>query len=297
MNPHDHDPDLIMAIAAGAQVSDADRAAIGACTDCATDLAAQQVALGALRAAPPAAVTELESARLLRRLDAELGHKRTPAAVRSAPTRRRFSWAPAFSIAAVILALVLIAPAMNLLGGGDDEGTEDMLAFSVPTTTVVGLGAAESAAPEAQRQAAAPETATADATVSPTTLAPAAEDETATAADAAGDGDVPPTLTELRSIIEDAGVEPETARLGVASIADLSASEPADACVLEGVAEVGGVVSSYTLGDLAVTPEPGVGDATPLPLPVTVTVHERDDGSIALVAHDPPSCEPVATLR
>jgi hypothetical protein len=141
MSMHDHDPDLIMALAAG--TSDrptADEvAALEACDRCSADLAAQRATLAFLADAPPVHMTELEAARFRRDLDTALGHERAVAP--AAPRRRRINWAPAFSIAAILLALVLVAPALQLLGsGGDDAGT-DLVAFDA---------AAEEEAPSAE---------------------------------------------------------------------------------------------------------------------------------------------------
>jgi hypothetical protein len=295
---HEHDPELIMAIAEGADVSDAERTAIAECPDCAADLAAQLVALTALRAAPAVAVTELESMRLLRHVDAELAHVRRPAEVRTPQARRRFSWAPAFSIAAVILALVLVAPALNLLGGGNDEAGDFNVALSPTTTTVAASRGAVELAPTARLQEAVPETGAADAPVPPTTLAPFSDDDAATAADGGADLDSPPTLTDLRSIIEDAGRDPEMSRERVAEIYDLTEPAPLDdpdTCVEQGVAEVGDTTASFTLGSLIVSPEPFADDDMGELGYVTVTVHELTNEDLALVAHDPVTCRNVAT--
>lgn len=296
---HDHDPELIMAIAEGGDVSDAERAAVAECPECSADLAAQSVALTVLRAATPVALTELESVRLMRRLDAELGHDREPAPVRAPRARRRLSWAPAFSIAAIILALVLVAPAMDLLGGGDDEASEslDMLAFSATTTTAASEEAA-GLAPAARMQEAVPETGAPDATVPPTTLAFAGDDEV-TAADGGLDLDSAPTLTDLRSIIEDSARDPEVSRQRVAELYDLTEAglpDDSDVCVEQGQTEVGDTAEAFTLGSLVVSPDPGAGGDAGGTVYVTVTVHELADGGLALVAHDPVSCRPVETL-
>ena len=297
MSQHDHNPDLIMALAEGsADITDAERAAVAACVECAADLSAQETALTALRSAPAVELTELEAARVLRRLDVELGHERTPAAARHAPTRRRFSWAPAFSIAAVVLALVLVAPAMNLLGGGDDEASGDFdAALSATTTTVVGDGGAAELAPTRESLEAAAEPGAPDATVPQTTVAPASEDGV-TLSDAGGDGDSPLTLAEVQAIIEGAGRDPELSREGVAAVTQLEPPAIVDVCVSEGVDVLVGTVSSFTLGDLLVTPTAGDVVLYGVAEFVTVTVHELADGSLALVSHEPLSCEVLATV-
>lgn len=297
MTFHDHDHELIMAIAEGADVSNVERTAIAECPECAAKLAAQLVALAALRSAPTVAVTELESARLLRHLDTELGHVRQPAEVRSVRARRRFSWAPAFSIAAVLLALVLVAPRLNLLGGGDDAASESFdVALSATTTTAVASGGALELSPAARLQEAAPEDGAADATVPPTTIAPAADGEVTTAADNGFDLDAPPTLTDLRSIIEDAGGDPQQSRERVAEVFDLMEPETPNACLTFAVAEVGDVVASFTLGELIVSPDRGAEYELVEAVYVIVTVHEHADRTVVLVAHDPVTCLPVATL-
>lgn len=144
---HDHDTDLIMALAEGsldASEAQAAEASIAACDSCSQDLALQRQALSALGAAPRVGLTEIEAAGLRRNLREELGL--TAAAQAAAQTaavttarRSRFTWTGALSAAAVLLVVVLAAPALNLFsGGGDDtaESTEELFAVASPTSTV-----------------------------------------------------------------------------------------------------------------------------------------------------------------
>jgi hypothetical protein len=134
---HDHNLDLIMALAEGA-LADAERdtaeATIAACDECAVELGAQRIALEALGSAPTPELTELEAVRMRRALRDELGLI-TPEP--AAPTRdRSMRWqrlSVGLSAAAVILLFVAIVPALNLFGAGDDSTTGDFTAAAVTT--------------------------------------------------------------------------------------------------------------------------------------------------------------------
>ena len=103
-------------------------------------------------------MTELEAARFRRDLDTALGHER---AVVAAPghARRRFNWAPVFSVAAILIALVLVAPALQLLGGGgDDAGADARLAARKSPRSRLPMMQAEPSAIAAPRSASLPGT-------------------------------------------------------------------------------------------------------------------------------------------
>jgi len=285
---HDHDPDLIMALAEGAtDLPEAVGAAIGSCDACAADLAAQQLAIAALRTAPRAGLTELESARLLRNLDTALGHQRAMATTPIAPERRRISWAPAFGIAAVVLALVLVVPALDLLGGGDDAGD---FQGALSTATTAAAAAEERSTADV---AAAPEAAGGDFSAAATTV-PAADGGSSLTNAESADAALPLTLVRLRSLIAAEGDDPDKTRDSVAAVASLTQATTTDACLTEGRLVAGSATLSYTLGVLPIvtTGDDEAGD----PQLVTVTVHQLASGELWLVAHEPQTCDTLATL-
>jgi hypothetical protein len=175
---HNHDYELIMALAEGSLDPAAEasaRAEIEVCPECAQDLELQVVGFEALQALPPAGLTELEAARLHRDLRRDLGITRQEA--RQPAARSRLPLAALGTAAAVLVAVVLVGPGLNLIGGGDS---------SSDTTTVVAAtdaAAATTAAPalgagsdEAQEGASSPDSIAAAEVapaVAPTTAAPA----------------------------------------------------------------------------------------------------------------------------
>jgi len=166
MTVHDHDLDLIMAIAAGglrSEEASGAAAEIAGCERCTADLAAQHTALGALAALiddPGARLTDLEARRLHRALNDRLGHTVTaapPPVERAAPAAtgrgRRFNWAPLATVAAIFLAVVVGGNAIRSLTAGSDDaaggdtaadaptsadadGTDERATMSAPTATV-----------------------------------------------------------------------------------------------------------------------------------------------------------------
>lgn len=132
---HDHNLDLIMALAEGTLDEPARLAAeaqIAACDGCGVELEAQRLALDALRAAPAPELTMLEAMRMRRDLRQELGIAE-PAA--TTPTRRRAGarWqrlSVALSAAAVLLLVVAVVPALDLFGAGESA---DDVAFASTT--------------------------------------------------------------------------------------------------------------------------------------------------------------------
>lgn len=137
MTMHEHDIDLIMAVADGSlsgPAGDAATAEIAACSTCSEDLALQRSALSYLRETPRAYLTATESAALRSGVRESLDLKPEPAP--SEPSwwmRRRLSLGALAGAAAVLLAIVAAAPALDLLGGGtaDDDAT---LAVAPPRT-------------------------------------------------------------------------------------------------------------------------------------------------------------------
>lgn len=280
MNHHDHDRDLIMALAEGrldARGAERARRDLETCPECAEDLSLQEAALAAFAAAPRVALTEMEAARLKRDLDTALGHRRE--VVEPVTTRRRFTWAPIFSVAAVLIALVLVAPSLDLLGGSSDDSA-DLVAFDAPEETA---GQPESAA-GAQRdnlstQSLDTDDFAADEAAPATTVAAAAEDG------AAGDLDAGELLDLLAAALDPVSA-PEESQLR-ASLFGLTAPSSNDTrCVPEGAdafdVDPGG---SYVLGD-----------ANQLPVELRITAHPLQ-AELGLVAHDRTTCEVLATSQ
>ncbi len=133
---HKHDHELIMALAESrlepAAAATA-RAEVEACPECALDLELQVAGLQALQALPAAGLTELESARLHRNLHRELGIAK-PEVLQHA-TRRRLPLAALGTAAAVLVAVVVIGPGLNLIGGAaDSDDTPQIVAATTVTS-------------------------------------------------------------------------------------------------------------------------------------------------------------------
>ena len=129
MKMHEHDQDIIMALAEGSldpAAAAAAEAAIADCAECRRDLELQRVALAALDDAPPVYLTATESSQLHDRLHKQLGTGLQRA--QPAPSLRPWGrWVgAALGSAAVLLAVFLLLPTM--LGGSDDD-TADTTAF------------------------------------------------------------------------------------------------------------------------------------------------------------------------
>jgi hypothetical protein len=134
---HEHDTDLIMALAEGSlSGADATRAeaTIAACSVCTADLSMQRTALSALAEAPRVYLSAAESHRMRQAVKKELRIIDPEAA--PAPKRRRFSLGALAGAAAVLLAVVVAAPTLNLLGGGSDDSPAFNDALSPPAPVV-----------------------------------------------------------------------------------------------------------------------------------------------------------------
>jgi hypothetical protein len=148
MNMHEHDKDLIMALAEGSldeTAAGAARTEIGACAECSRDLELQQIALSVLDDLPDVYLTAAESSDLHSNLKREL-KLQGPAPV---PAARRFAWGrwlPAAGIAAVFLVAIISLP--NMFGGGDAGDTAAM-----DLTTTAAASEETTAAASAPRQA------------------------------------------------------------------------------------------------------------------------------------------------
>jgi len=146
MTMHQHDTDLIMALAAGELGERAEleaEATIAACPDCRRDLELQRAALVAIAAAPRVYLTARESANLHAAIARESGAAaRRPA--RSSVLVRRLTFA--FGTAAVLVGLVFAGT--GLLRGGDDADSGDIAALrdaaaTAPVPAVDGATAAD----------------------------------------------------------------------------------------------------------------------------------------------------------
>ncbi len=134
---HEHDHDLIMALAEGT-LPDAEvrtvEAAVAACATCTQELALQQQALHALATATPPRLDDLERQRLRRAVAAAVDL--TPV-VAPAPQRRRWN-IPAIgvAVAAVLVTALAAGPLVNLLStSGSNDSAGDFAAAATTTTT------------------------------------------------------------------------------------------------------------------------------------------------------------------
>ena len=147
MTMHEHDQEIIMALAEGSLDPEAAQSAgarIAECAECGRDLELQRIALDALGQAPRAYLTATESAHLHDRLHRELG----VATPREAAPRASFAWARwtgfAFGAAAVFLAVFLVIPA--ILGGGSDDSADTAAIQEVSQDAADGRSATTAAA-------------------------------------------------------------------------------------------------------------------------------------------------------
>lgn len=130
---HEHDQELIMALAEGTLGDAATAAAqteIAMCADCSADLELQIAALAVLDDVPDVYLSAAESARLHSSLKQELSLE----TAKSPSPRRSFAWSrllPAAGVAAALLVVIVSLP--SLLGGGDsdDASTETIAAPSL----------------------------------------------------------------------------------------------------------------------------------------------------------------------
>lgn len=136
MSMHQHDLDLIMALAdetLDGESAAAARAEIAGCAECSLDLEMQTTALAALHDLPEAALTEFESARIRRDVKQQLGIFKEEVRFEPSKKRRRFPVAAFGTAAAVLIAVVAVAPRLSLVGGSGDADTVGLPAAS-PTT-------------------------------------------------------------------------------------------------------------------------------------------------------------------
>jgi hypothetical protein len=131
-----YDPDRIAALAAGS-LDPAEAATLEAeiATDprAAAELAAQRLALDAIRRAPAPVLSAVERTQLRRAVAAALHLEDSPEPTAVVAARRRLPWRPLAVAAAALVALVAAVPLFGLLSAGDDEAAMTTIALSATT--------------------------------------------------------------------------------------------------------------------------------------------------------------------
>lgn len=285
---HDHDHELVMDLAADTRdIGDpAMGAEVGDCAECLEEVRLQRAALAALRQAPEVRLDDLESARLRRQIATTLGHEQ-PAPVEDVATRRRIAWAPLASVAAVLLAIVLVAPTLDLVGGDDDDAGEMESALEQELEADGDAGGGPEGADTAEDRTAGDDPLAVAPADQPTSAAMESE-TTMTAADAAtfdAGGEITaealPSLDEILSLVSVEGDERAAIELSEDDTFAYADASPSDVCAVEGGVAVGGLVESSTFGLV------DLGEGGPR---VLVTVHRDPRGGTTVVAHDPTTC-------
>ncbi|HSG80055.1 MAG TPA: zf-HC2 domain-containing protein [Acidimicrobiia bacterium] len=205
---HEHDADLVAALAEGAlspEDTRAAEAAISGCPRCTADHTAQRTAVVAMRSLAGARLGDTERTGLRAavadaiNLDLEAAPK-TPTRRRA---RRAVPW-PSVAVAALsVLAVVAIVPLVGTLttSGSDDEAATAELALTTIVTDTAAAAAAEAAPIEGGEESTAQRgddgALSADAAASPSTLAVSAVPE-------AGESTLERVAdTDLRALLED----------------------------------------------------------------------------------------------
>lgn len=174
---HNHDPQLVAALAEGTldrETASAAEAEIASCARCSADLAAQQVALEAVAAAPRPHLSATEADRLYAAVADAVGF--SPADVAPSPDQtRRVSWGALAVAAAALTAIVAIVPVLGLLQTGDDDEAAVTFAAEITADDTEATGAGRNGdAGAAEPAPAADELAVAESSASPETTRPAA---------------------------------------------------------------------------------------------------------------------------
>lgn len=150
MTMHEHDQELIMALAEGSlgeKAAAAASAEISGCPECTRDLELQLIAVSALGRLPDVYLTAVESSRLHANLRREL-HLEAPVPTKPQRTFAWGRWLPAAGIAAVFLAIVVSLP--FLFGGGGDDSADMTAALDgMATTTTASAETTAAASAEA----------------------------------------------------------------------------------------------------------------------------------------------------
>jgi anti-sigma factor RsiW len=132
MKMHEHDQELIMALAEGTldDAAAAQAAAeIAACVECSADLELQRFALEALDAAPDVYLTAVESAQLHSALRRELSTTAPP--VRRKPSFAWGKWIPVAGLAAAFVFFLALIPGM--MSGNSDSAELETVAAAETT--------------------------------------------------------------------------------------------------------------------------------------------------------------------
>jgi hypothetical protein len=177
---HEHDFDLIMSVAEGTLgESDATRAEaeISGCAQCAEDLALHRMALDALGEAPRVYLTATESARLRAAVRADLRLPTAPDRSRAVLQRRRLRFGVLAGAAAVLLAVVVAAPMVNLLDGEGSTAYDDAFAPLAPALDQESDAAFEAGGAEPPAPAPAPVASESDSSLLAPAPAPAPAEE------------------------------------------------------------------------------------------------------------------------
>ncbi len=210
---HQHDQEMITALAEGTlagEAAAAARAEIEACPACASDLELQTFALTALDSVPQAHLTELESARLRRDVRNGLGVFKEEVRFEPSRKQRRFPIAAFGTAAAVLIAVVAIAPRLSLVGGADSA---DTVALESAETTVATTIAANFDSAAGQIQSGEQDIRTADPTRAPLAATTTVVAPPEGASDLYGYYAENPDLVLLRSRLQAQEFDPDSARL------------------------------------------------------------------------------------
>jgi len=282
MKMHEHDQELIMALAEGRLAADAAaeaHAEIASCSECSADLDLQMAAIAILDDMPEVYMTVAESARLHTKLKRELSLETRP---ETAPARRSFAWSrllPAAGVAAALLVVIISLP--SLLGGGSDDSSDETIAspsFDVGATETT---AAMEIPRDGMEEMAGGDNATAEAAppaALQTTEAPEATTTTMAALSDDGSGGLLGTLSFLGPVDE----------VDTAALLDLIRSEDVD---LAGDSEQAKNADPVLAGCLAESVTAEVAAIWGLPVdssPVIMgTVVDDLGGELLLVAYVP----------
>ncbi|MBT8213018.1 MAG: hypothetical protein KJN71_07715 [Acidimicrobiia bacterium] len=275
---HDHDFDLVMAIAAEEAVDPTQRAAVDACLECSADLVAQRAALSALSEMSPAALEPMERQRLRAAVQEELNLVEPHTGKQPARSRPRFTWAWVGAGAMVLIGFVAVAGLFDGLTAGGDDAAETAALDRVNTTTTA-AGIQESGGDQALTTTTAVGNRDGLSSTEDTEAPAAAPDLPYRFDFEAVD---PDTLRELATLT------PENAYAELGGSARTAGPVPLElelACEDAGLAEVGPASDSYPLfqGDYE-------GAAAYL------WVYVTSDGPVTVV-HDATTCAVVKILR
>jgi len=189
------------------ELASAAEAQINACPECSADLAAQRLALNALRESPPAAMTPSEAANLRDAVAGAIGL--AGVAVPRAATRSRRSPWPAIAIAAGLAGIITIVPVMGLINSAsDDTATTESVATAFEEfddQAAIGRDSlAEAPTDDAEMLVTAPAESIAEAGEAPATTTAAATTEAAlnTDEEPAGEGFATDGQDAIRELFE-----------------------------------------------------------------------------------------------